>query len=389
MDDDLNLDYGSDNSVDDNADVDLNDDNSHQQPKDRLDDEIDRTEKIATERAFGITDDASKHLYVTIAESGALRKELGAGDQNSQLDSVYVHGVDSMDEFEIQKMFADFQPEKIWKKGNVAMVQFHYRQEASAMMLNMSKMMRRVRGRKIANEEGEVMSDDDDVEEGQIMQEKDDDVELIEGLKSNDKGIVVSEKKTDFVTVDVSVREVPNGKWRVVTKHVPANMFVLVRFATHKEFKEMVKSNRGEVQKTGTKRGQSTFWTQETSTRGGLNVFDKEGKELEWDYEHDTRFYNEDEKEEKVEKVKLPQGVKVKGRGAVKCGFLFGEGGSSLASDESSPMTKKCKTDEKNYEKDDVVSRMGSTASAVRPGRVERPMRERIQFPGRESPNDF
>lgn len=54
------------------------------------------------------------------------------------------------------------------------------------MMLNMSKMMRRVRGRKMADEEGEVMSDDDDdVEEGQIMQEKGDDVELIEGLQPN------------------------------------------------------------------------------------------------------------------------------------------------------------------------------------------------------------
>lgn len=386
MDDELDLDYGSDNSA--TGDIDLSDVEDDQQPKDRLDKIIDRKEKIATERAFGITDTEPEHLCVTVTESGALRKELGAGELNSRLDSVYVHGVESMDEFEIQKMFADFRPERIWKKSNVAMVQFHFRQEAAAMMLNMSKMMRRVRGRKIANEEGEVMSDDDDVEDGQIMQEKDDDVELVEGLEPNEKGIVPSEKNADFITVDISAREVPNGKWRVLTKHVPANMFVIVRFATLQEFHDMVRANRGEVQKTGTKRGQPSFWTQESSNRGGLNVFDKEGKELEWDYEHDTRFYGEPEKEEKVERFKLPQGVKVKGRGAVKCGFLFGEGNSSLASDDATPL-KRRKNDEKEYEKDDVVSRMGSAAHAVRPGRVERPMKERIRFPGREDPEDF
>ncbi|EGT60220.1 hypothetical protein CAEBREN_12422 [Caenorhabditis brenneri] len=384
MDDEL--DYGSDHSVHDDVEEDLNDNNSNQQPKDRLDEIIDRKEKIATERAFGISDTAPKHLCVSIAESSALRKELGASDRNSKLDSVYVHGVETMDEFEIQKMFADFNPEKIWKKNNVAMVQFQYRQEAAAMMLNMSKMMRRVRGRKIANEEGEVLSDDDDVEEGQIMQEKDDDVELIEGLKPNEKGIVTNDKNTEFITVDIGSREVPNGKWRVVTKHVPANMFVLVQFAAIDEFEKMVTSNRGDVQKTASKRGQNSFWTQESSNRGGLNVFDKEGKELEWDYEHDTRFYDEDKKEDQVEKVKLPSGVKVKGRGAVKCGFLFGEGSSSLASDDASP-AKKRKNDEVQYEKDDVVARMGTSAHAVRPGRVERPMRERIRFPGRDSPD--
>ncbi|EFP05732.1 CRE-KUP-1 protein [Caenorhabditis remanei] len=386
MDDEL--DYGSDHSVHDDVDNNLSDDETDRQPKDRLDKIIDRKEKIATEKAFGISDTVDKHLCVTIAESGALRKELGATEQNSQLDSVLVHGVESMDEFVIQKMFADFRPEKIWKKAGVAIVQFHYRQEAAAMMLNMSKMMRRVRGRKIANEEGEVMSDDDDVEEGQIMQEKGDDVELIEGLEPNEKGIVTTEKSTDFITVDISARDVPNGKWRVLTKHVSANMFVLVRYATIDEFHDMASSNRSEVQKTGIKRGTTSFWTQETSNRGGLNVFDKEGKELEWDYEHDTRFYEDDKKEEKVEKVKLPQGVKVKGRGAVKCGFLFGEGSGSLASDDSTPQ-KKRKDDEKEYEKDDVVSRMGSSAHAVRPGRVERPMKDRIQFPGRNDPEDF
>lgn len=144
----------------------------------------------------------------------------------------------------------------------------------------------------------------------------------------SEKGIVASEKNNEFITVDINAREVPNGKWRVLTKHVPANMFVIIRYATTDEyqveneftikknkcflFKTMVTSDRSQVKKTGVKRGNDSFWTHESSNRGGLNVFDKEGKELEWDYEHDTRFYNEDKNEEKVEKVKLPQGIKIK-----------------------------------------------------------------------------
>ncbi|ULT88918.1 hypothetical protein L5515_007685 [Caenorhabditis briggsae] len=385
MDDEL--DYGSDNSMHDDIGDDSIDDEVPRQPKDRLDVIIDRKEKIATEKAFGINEEDEKHLCISQAEAAALRKELEATDLNSRLDCVLVHGADSMDEFEIQKIFADFRPEKVWKKNEVAIVQFHFRQEAAAMMLNMSKLMRRVRGRKKANEDGEVISDDDDLEDGQIKEEKDDYVELVEGLEPNEKGIVASEK-TDFVTVDVGSREVPNGKWRVLTKHVPANMFVIIRFATHHEYQDMVKSSSSEVPKTGVKRGNQSFWTKETSNRGGLNVFDKDGKELEWDYEHDTRFYEEDKKEEEKEKISVPQGVKVKGRGAVKCGFLFGQGSSSLASDESSPL-KKRKNDDKEYEKDDVMSRMGSSAHAIRPGRVERPMRDRVRFPGRGDREDY
>ncbi|PIC26405.1 hypothetical protein B9Z55_018990 [Caenorhabditis nigoni] len=124
-------------------------------------------------------------FQISQAEAAALRKELEATDLNSRLDCVLVHGADSMDEFEIQKIFADFRPEKVWKKNEVAIVQFHFRQEAAAMMLNMSKLMRRVRGRKKANEDGEVISDDDDLEDGQIKEEKDDYVELVEGLEPN------------------------------------------------------------------------------------------------------------------------------------------------------------------------------------------------------------
>ncbi|CAI2353922.1 unnamed protein product [Caenorhabditis sp. 36 PRJEB53466] len=376
------LDYDSDNSLSGDAVQEGSDTDDSQQPKDRLDAIIDRKEKIATEKAFGLNQSNDKHLCVSSAEANALQKELGAG-RDSQLGAVYVHGIESLDEFEIKKIFVDFRAEQVWKNGNDAIVQFEYSGEAAAMMLNMSKMMRRVRGRKKADEEGEVLSDDDDVEDGQIMQEKGDDVELIEGLQPNEKGIVNSDKKSDFVTVDVSVRDIPDGKWRVVTKHVPSDMFVIVRYPTYKEYRAMG-GVREDDRRAPVKAAKKDFWTHKpsSSNRGGLNVFDQEGKELEWDYEHDTRFYDDDKKTEKVEKVELPKGIKVRGRGAVKCGFLFGEGSGSLACDEPSPSKKQKTSDgEKVYEKDDVVSRMGTAAHAIRPGRVERPMKDRIRFP--------
>ena len=51
-------------------------------------------------------------------------------------------------------------------------------------------------------------------------------------------------------------------------------------------------------------------FTQRNKIRPGLNVFDKEGNELEWDFEHDTRFYDEsaaDDVEKRATKPSLLQ----------------------------------------------------------------------------------
>uniref|UniRef100_A0A8R1E436 Nuclear cap-binding protein subunit 3 n=3 Tax=Caenorhabditis japonica TaxID=281687 RepID=A0A8R1E436_CAEJA len=377
MDDEL--DYESDHSV--RGKDDGRDDEDSEQPQDELDVLIDQKEEMATMEAFGLHQQSDKHLCVSVEETRALRKELGV-NETFRLDAVYVHGVQSMNEYAIQKTFSDFRAKHVWKKDNVAIVQFEYPQEAAAMMLNMSKMMRRVRSRKIADEDGEVASDDDNVEDGQILQEKGDDVELVEGLQANEKGIVASEKKSDFVTIDMGSRDIPFGKWRVLTKHVPTDMFVIVRYPTKKEFYDIKPEDEKEHHSNTAERD---FWTVNApSNRGGLNLFDKDGKELEWDYEHDTRFYDEEEEEKKkeAEKPKLPAGIKVRGRGAVKCGFLFGEGSSQLAADEESPSKKRrVEGDKKDYERDDVVARMGTAAHAIRPGRIERPMKDRIRFP--------
>ena len=36
-------------------------------------------------------------------------------------------------------------------------------------------------------------------------------------------------------------------------------------------------------------------FTQRHKIRAGIGVFDNEGNELEWDYEHDTRIFEENE----------------------------------------------------------------------------------------------
>ncbi|VDN21878.1 unnamed protein product [Gongylonema pulchrum] len=83
--------------------------------------------------------------------------------------------------------------------------------------------------------------------------------------------------------------------------------------------------------------------------RPGLNIFDETGNELEWDYEHDTRFYEEPRKTPELEKertaspkecatVEISLGkrkIKTRGRGAKRFKALDDSfsGSGSLAAD--------------------------------------------------------
>ncbi|CAI5450978.1 unnamed protein product [Caenorhabditis angaria] len=336
------------------------------------DSKIEKKEKIATEKAFGINPTSGQHLKVTSKEGAALRKELGAEIGKHVIRAALVHGVDGMHDYQITKVFAAFRASNTTKLDeSQAIVQFILRQDVAAMMLNMTKMMKRVRGRKLADEDGEISSDDE-YEEGQIMHEKGDDVEIVDNLQTKGDGIIKKDK--DYVTVDVSNRQIPDGKWRVVTQHVPAGKFLLVRFPTNEEYELAgITVDDSEEQQTRKRQiAESEFWTHETKHRGGLNMFDKDGNELDWDYEHDTRFYDEKVEEEKRKsdaqsKFELPKGIKVRGRGAVKCGFLFGSSSSNsestLASDDQREVKRKRQNSEDKdvYEKDDVLSRVKTT----------------------------
>uniref|UniRef100_A0A1I7XLH9 Agenet domain-containing protein n=1 Tax=Heterorhabditis bacteriophora TaxID=37862 RepID=A0A1I7XLH9_HETBA len=157
----------------------------------------------------------------------------------------------------------------------------------------------------------------------------------------------------DAVEVDIEHIAIPDGRWRVVTEHVPEKRLMITRFATLSEITAAHK--RVAIDSTSRKRkildvddqGYSYSWSTEEKVRPGLNVFDDKGNELEWDYEHDTRFYEEtksinlDSKSEECGKD-APNAIKIKGRGVRKGGLLYGGSGSTLASDniESKPLKR-------------------------------------------------
>ncbi|KAK6027451.1 hypothetical protein OSTOST_06520 [Ostertagia ostertagi] len=72
-------------------------------------------------------------------------------------------------------------------------------------------------------------------------------------------------------------------------------------------------------------------WSTEQKVRPGLNVFDEKGNELEWDYEHDTRFFDDPSVDPPKDELKTTE---VEGRGAKKGSFLFNGEGGTLASDD-------------------------------------------------------
>uniref|UniRef100_A0A914CVW4 Hypervirulence associated protein TUDOR domain-containing protein n=1 Tax=Acrobeloides nanus TaxID=290746 RepID=A0A914CVW4_9BILA len=116
---------------------------------------------------------------------------------------------------------------------------------------------------------------------------------------------------SDYIEVDVEKVDVPPGKWRVITKHVPGNHLIIARYA---RISEINKANRNPINFTSARQAsdekdeQDFQWgSTKDRVRPGLNIFDEKGRELEWDYEHDTRFYEDpnianDAADKKVEK---------------------------------------------------------------------------------------
>ncbi|KJH50334.1 hypothetical protein DICVIV_03528 [Dictyocaulus viviparus] len=155
--------------------------------------------------------------------------------------------------------------------------------------------------------------------------------------------------REDFVEVDVDAIDIPPGRWRVVTSHVPERRFMIVKFASNQEISDARKlisiseddSNR-KRKKEIDNQGFTYLWSSKEKVRPGLNVFDEKGNELEWDYEHDTRFFDDphispkkdDSKPSNAATSGAPQAKIVKGRGMKKGSILYSGGGNTLASDE-------------------------------------------------------
>ncbi|VDM83225.1 unnamed protein product, partial [Strongylus vulgaris] len=112
-----------------------------------------------------------------------------------------------------------------------------------------------------------------------------------------------------------------------------------------KEARKIVANTEDEVNRKRRKdvddQGFTYTWSTEQKVRPGLNVFDEKGNELEWDYEHDTRFYDDpnaslekdDSKSTETDSA-APQAKIVRGRGAKKGSQLYNGLGHTLASDD-------------------------------------------------------
>ncbi|KAK6017866.1 hypothetical protein OSTOST_16604, partial [Ostertagia ostertagi] len=129
--------------------------------------------------------------------------------------------------------------------------------------------------------------------------------------------------RDDVVEVDVDAIDIPHG----APQKLPANSSE--DDVSRKRKKEM------------DDQGFTYSWSTEQKVRPGLNVFDEKGNELEWDYEHDTRFFDDPSVDPPKDELKTtevesgaPQAKVVRGRGAKKGSFLFNGEGGTLASDD-------------------------------------------------------
>uniref|UniRef100_A0A914E009 RRM domain-containing protein n=1 Tax=Acrobeloides nanus TaxID=290746 RepID=A0A914E009_9BILA len=108
-------------------------------------------------------------------------------DNRIQLNTIFVKGIDSFNEYEIEKIFAEYEP--ISSRQGMPIVRFVDRNKSECvltfknlykvaeMFLGMSKELKRVRPAK-KPEEGEVMDSEDD-EEGQVREENGEDVAVV------------------------------------------------------------------------------------------------------------------------------------------------------------------------------------------------------------------
>ncbi|KAL3081884.1 hypothetical protein niasHT_037062 [Heterodera trifolii] len=262
----------------------------------RTDDEAEQNN--AAERfgqILGCGKPSSTRRKLSDAALEALYNSLDADpdDGNLRFNALFVHcpSVDQMNTFDISRIFAEFDPQTVRSlegvvRSSVFVVTFESPFDVAQFLLDNSKPLRRIRAAR-RPEEGELVESEDE-EEGQVKEEDGDDVAVVKETVSKPK-----RSESDVVEVNVQSVKVPPGKWRVVVKHVPDNKLVLVRIATGLQIRTAVIASRNCAQQTPEGQFDDGSNFKNTKIRPGLNVFDEKGNELDWDYEHDTRFFEE------------------------------------------------------------------------------------------------
>uniref|UniRef100_A0A914KKH8 RRM domain-containing protein n=1 Tax=Meloidogyne incognita TaxID=6306 RepID=A0A914KKH8_MELIC len=273
----------------------------------------------------GKKDEHRRNLNDSELEALYASLDVDTEDPSIRFNALYVTGtIEQMTTFDISRIFASFKPETVRPFQDKAfIVTFANAIEAAQLLLDMTKPLRRVRALK-KPEEGELVdSSDEEEEEGQVKEEDGDDVAIVkEGNAPKNCSARSRQTNSEAVEVNVDTVKVPQGKWRVVVQHVPADKLIYVRLANGVELRHAIY-----LAKNWENDGEYNY--KNTKIRPGLDVFDEKGKELDWDYEHDTRFFEEEKSphpptisdEKPPENLELG-GIKIRSRGRGTKKFL-------------------------------------------------------------------
>uniref|UniRef100_A0A1I7VR44 Nuclear cap-binding protein subunit 3 n=1 Tax=Loa loa TaxID=7209 RepID=A0A1I7VR44_LOALO len=255
-----------------------------------------RERRLAHARRFGI-DPPPQTVDIEENEVDELYRSMDVQVRSSRhrLHSVYVRGVDGLSTYQIEKIFAEFDPVAVEMIDEVSCnVIWNDRFAVAKMMLEMTKPLKRVRSSRQV-EEGEVADSGEEEEDGEMREEQGDDVtiSMVKGSMSNKRNT-----EANVIEVEVDQVEIPPGKWRVITKHVGHKRLIILRFSLREDIAKGRKSSmdkRGKITSDSVDPDGYTYkWmNRRNRVRPGLNIFDEKGNELEWDYEHDTRFYED------------------------------------------------------------------------------------------------
>uniref|UniRef100_A0A0N4ZRJ5 Uncharacterized protein n=1 Tax=Parastrongyloides trichosuri TaxID=131310 RepID=A0A0N4ZRJ5_PARTI len=269
---------------------------------------------------------------------------------------VLLRSTDNVSIASTMRIFGKYSPLEIRLVNNFsAIIHFQSPIICAAALLDVSRPIRRIRYK--------VIDDDveEDEEEGMIVNNKGDPIVIVTCKKNDEKLIKRINKEDDVTELDVDRVGIPEGSWRVA-KHTTNKVLVLLTFAGDLDFKE-ARENKLEIWRSSKRRVQKTndifsritkigtegdirvsftrekndemnndTWRRDKSLiREGLNIFDKQGEELDFDFEHCVRTFINPEadtslkrkaNDDKNEEINQPVSKKVRGRGT--CKFMSG-----------------------------------------------------------------
>ncbi|CAD5232083.1 unnamed protein product [Bursaphelenchus xylophilus] len=264
---------------------------------------------------FDLKEDRDEREEVTEADIQDLYDSLEVDllDENVRATALFVRSLTPFSVYELERIFVEYDPIRCaLLDANSGVVRFKSAFQAAEALIRATKQLLRVR-QVDQQEDGEVDDEEDEDEEGNVVRKENGETVLV--IKNSDH-----QTPSNLIELDVTKVQIPPGNWRFVIEHVPKNRFVFARLATGFElrtaminpYKKEISDDRGQTSRDEEYESKDEY--KRKRVRPGLNVFDEKGRELDWDYEHDTRFYDDDNKQEpSPKKAKGPEEIEIKG----------------------------------------------------------------------------